>query len=286
MEKETLQQLLDRIRREYDSFSPAQKLVAAYVVENSYQIPFLSITKLAQNIGVSDSTVVKFCNQLGYTKFGDFKRACSGYVHTELVMANKLSKSSDETRDDQIAASMEEDIAAIRATMTDPANRQALEKLLPMLTQAKHIYVTGGRASGYMAGMLANFLRYLGLKIHAVEFGVGDYWDRLSMAEPEDLVIAICMPRYTAQVAEALKRLYDAGVPIALLTDTGLSEVHSYGDPVFRCAVSSGYYFPGYAGCLAMISAICRAAGANMKENAADHISMLESQLLDQGVFL
>ena len=85
---------------------------------------------------------------------------------------------------------MEEDLAAIRATLTDPANRRALEKLLPMLKKARHIYVTGGRASGYMAGILANALRYLGLKTHAVEFGVGDYWDRLSMVTPEDLVIA------------------------------------------------------------------------------------------------
>ena len=181
---------------------------------------------------------------------------------------------------------MEEDLAAIRATLTDPANGQALEKLLPMLKKAKHIYVTGGRASGYMAGLLANALRYLGLKTHAVEFGVGDYWDRLSMATPEDLVIAISMPRYTAQVVDALGLLHKAGIPIALITDTGLSAAHSYADPVFHCSVSSGYYFPGYAGCLSMISAICRAAGANLKEDAAQHISTLETQLLEQGIFL
>lgn len=286
MEQETLQQLLDRIRSSYAQLSPAQKLVAAYVVENSYQIPFLSITKLAGNIGVSDSSVIKFCNQMGYAKFAAFKKKFSGHVRSELVMSNKLSAGDAVQAEDPVTAGMEEDLAAIRATLTDPANRQALERLLPMLKKARHIYVTGGRASGYMAGILANALRYLGLKTHAVEFGVGDYWDRLSMVEPEDLVIAVSMPRYTAQVVEALGLLHKAGVHIALITDTGLSAAHGYADPVFHCAITSGYYFPCYAGCLSMISAICRAAGASLKEDAARHISTLETQLLDQGIFL
>lgn len=286
MEQETLQQLLDRIRSSYAQLSPAQKLVAAYVVENSYQIPFLSITRLAANIGVSDSSVIKFCNQMGYPKFAAFKKKFSGHVRWELVMSNKLSGGDAVQAEDPVTAGMEEDLAAIRATLTDPANRLALEKLLPMLKKARHIYVTGGRASGYMAGILANALRYLGLKTHVVEFGVGDYWDRLSMVGPEDLVIAVSMPRYTAQVVEALGLLHKAGVPIALITDTGLSAAHGYADPVFHCAVTSGYYFPCYAGCLSMISAICRAAGASLKEDAARHISTLETQLLDQGIFL
>ncbi len=286
MEQETLQQLLDRIRSCYSQLSPAQKLVAAYVVENSYQIPFLSITKLAKNIGVSDSSVIKFCNQMGYAKFAAFKKKFSGHVRSELVMSNKLSAEDAVQAENPVTAGMEEDLAAIRATLTDPANGQALEKLLPMLKKAKHIYVTGGRASGYMAGILANALRYLGLKTHAVEFGVGDYWDRLSMVTPEDLVIAVSMPRYTAQVVDALSMLHKTGVPIALITDTGLSAAHGYADPVFHCSVSSSYYFPCYAGCLSMISAICRAAGSSLKGDAARHISTLETQLLEQGIFL
>ena len=286
-QKKTMQELLDRIRRKQSSFSAAQKLVAAYVVENFYQIPFLSITQLAKNIGVSDNTIIKFCNQLGYAKFGEFKREFSEYAHIELVMANKLSESeSEENRQAWLTAGMEEDTAAIQATLTDPANRQALEKLLPMIHGANNIYITGGRASGYMAGIFANALRYLGLKVHEISFGVGDYWDRLSTVTKEDLVIAICMPRYTARVVEALKLLYEAEIPIALITDTGLSPAHAYADPVFHCTVASGYYFPCYAGCLSLISAICRATGATRKEDAAEHIRRLERQLLEQGIFL
>ena len=59
---DTMRELLEKIMRGQASFPAAQRLVAAYVLNNCYQIPFLSITVLAKNIGVSDSTIInRFC---------------------------------------------------------------------------------------------------------------------------------------------------------------------------------------------------------------------------------
>ena len=43
-----LKELLDYIRREQQNYSPSQKRVAAYVLENYKQIPFDSITALSE----------------------------------------------------------------------------------------------------------------------------------------------------------------------------------------------------------------------------------------------
>ena len=91
MNSMTLQDLLNRIRAQQDSFSAAQQLVAAYVLENYHQIPFLSITALSEGIGVSDNTVVKFCNRIGFDRFAEFKKFISDYVSQysapELIMS-------------------------------------------------------------------------------------------------------------------------------------------------------------------------------------------------------
>ena len=63
----TLQELLNQIRDTQTSLSDAQRLVAAYILENYNQIPFLSISSLAKKIGVSDNTIVKFCNRVGFS---------------------------------------------------------------------------------------------------------------------------------------------------------------------------------------------------------------------------
>ena len=282
----SLQDLLNRIRQKQESFPAAQRLVAAYVVENYNQIPFLSITTLAKNIGVSDNTVIKFCNQLGFQKFTEFKRVFSDYAHSELVMFNKLSETGEgDIENSFFAQGLEEDSAAIHATLTNPVNQQNLPEMLSMLDKAKNIYITGGRGSAIMAALFANMLRYLGYKVHDISTGVGDYLDRLSMVEKDDLVIVISFPRYTAQIVNAAKYLHEQGVPIVLITDTGLSPALPYANLSFHCSYDSNYYFPTFSGCLSLIGVICRAASATRKKEAAQHIRHLEGMLIDHGVF-
>ena len=280
-----MQDLLNRIRQKQESFPAAQRLVAAYVVENYNQIPFLSITTLAKNIGVSDNTVIKFCNQLGFQKFTEFKRVFSDYAHSELVMFNKLSETGEgDIENSFFAQGLEEDSAAIHATLTNPINQQNLPEMLSMLDKAKNIYITGGRGSAIMAALFANMLRYLGYKVHDISTGVGDYLDRLSMVEKDDLVIVISFPRYTAQIVNAAKYLHAQGVPIVLITDTGLSPALPYASLSFHCSYDSNYYFPTFGGCLSLIGVICRAASATRKKEAAQHIRHLEGMLIDYGV--
>ncbi len=281
-----VQETLDKIQQVQDSLSATQRQVAAYVLENYHQIPFLSITALAQKIGVSNNSVVKFCNQLGFEKFTEFKKIFSEYAHSELVMYNKLSEEEEPTDGDNFfSLTMSEEITSIRATLTDAVNQQNLPKMLEMIDAAKCIYITGGRASGMMAELFANELRYLGLKVFTVPVA-SDYLDRLSAIGPEDLVIALSFPRYTAQVVDGLRDLHEARIPVALITDAGLSPCHPYADIAFHCNVNSGYYFPCFSGCLSLINTICRAMGATRKKDAAQHVHRLESHLLERGVFL
>jgi DNA-binding MurR/RpiR family transcriptional regulator len=283
-----LQDLLNRIRQEQGEFPAAQRLVAAYVVENYNQIPFLSITTLAKNIGVSDNTIIKFCNHLGFQKFTEFKRVFSDYAHSELVMFNKIAEGSSEAEPDNVyfSQSLEEDTAAIRATLNDPVNQQNLPQLLTMMDEAKNIYITGGRGSASMAGLFAKMLRYLGYKVYDLCSDESDYLDRLAMISKRDLVIAISFPRYTAQVVGGLQYLHEREIPIVLITDTGLSPALPYAKLSFHCSYNSGYYFPCFAGCLSLINVICRAASVTRKKEAAQHIRQLESLLLERGVFL
>lgn len=282
----SLKTLLNRIRQEQTAFPAAQRLVAAYVLENYSRIPFQSITVMAQNCGVSENTVVQFCKTLGFDKFTQFKKILSEHAHEELVIFNKFSDPHSLGDPDCFSQANRESTAAIAATLSDPVNKENLPKLLNMLDKARNIYITGGRASAMLAGLLTNMLRYLGLKVFEVNTGIGDYLDRMSMIEKEDLVIAVSLPRYTASIVEGLKELREKGVPIGLITDTGLSPALPYADVTLYCSVTSSYYFPCLAGCVALIETICRAAAASRKSYAAEHVRELEQSLLEKGIFL
>ena len=224
---------------------------------------------------------------MGFDRFAEFKRFISDYVsqrtNSDLIMSNKLSDSSD---DSIFSQAIEEDMAAIRTTLSDPSNQANLPKFLTMMEEAKHIYISGGRSSSHLASLFVSALRYLNYKVYECNDASGDYLDRLSMIEKDDLFIALTFPRYTAQVVNGIRNVHQAGTPVVLITDTGLSPAHPYADLAFHCVVNSGYYFPCLSGCLSLIGTICRAAGASRKQHVSKHIRQLERMLLDQGVFL
>ena len=88
------------------------------------------------------------------------------------------------------------------------------------------------------------------------------------------------------EVVDAAKYLHKAGVPVVLITDTGLSPAHPYADLSFHCTMTSSYYFPSFTGCLALINTICRAAGATRNKETVEYTRKLERELLDRGIFL
>ena len=259
-------------------------------MENYKQIPFDSITALSEKIGVSHYSVITFCKSLGYSKFSEFKKELSKYA-SDLIIYNKLSENEehpDAIHDHNyfLDQALVEDMSAIQSTLTNQENRDNLPKIVDMLDSARYIYVTGGRTSSHFAGLFASFLRYLNLKVIELMPERGDYWDRIAMIEPEDLVIAVTFPRYTAQIVNSLADMHKAGIPIVLITDNGLSPAQPYADLTFYCEVSSTSYVQCYTGCLSLISAICRVVSNSRKQKAAGHLRGLENHLLEKGVFL
>ena len=77
--------LLLRIQKYDKTFSKGQKRLAAYVLKNYDKAVFLTASKLGKEVGVSESTTVRFATQLGYKGFPEFDpahesdlRACTG----------------------------------------------------------------------------------------------------------------------------------------------------------------------------------------------------------------
>ena len=152
-------ELLDHIRREQDNFPAAQKKVAAFVVENYQQIAFLPISALSQRVGVSDNTVIKFCNHLGYEKFTEFKKEFTSYAHSELLIYNKIGgETAPVSEGDNVWSMIQNDaIASLQETLSDPQNHSSLTELLARMEKAKHIYVTGGRGDARQQAAVPEF---------------------------------------------------------------------------------------------------------------------------------
>ena len=186
-----MQELLRQIQQSIQNLPQAQRSVAEYVLENYGQIPFLSVTSMAKAIGVSDTTIIKFCVRQGFDGFSDFKKFFTGHVKSEVTMSSTLESRmrnmSGSNLLDQILAC---DMKNLEDTMKNSINRCNFEPFLDMLDQARNIYVCGLRTSNMQAQYLASSLRVQGYQVIPFQ-GDGHLVDQLCQITPEDLFISV-----------------------------------------------------------------------------------------------
>lgn len=62
-------QLTNRIKQNARSFSKGQRLIAKYIEEHYDKVAFMTASKLGATVGVSESTVVRFATEIGYSGY-------------------------------------------------------------------------------------------------------------------------------------------------------------------------------------------------------------------------
>src|SRR5690349_7335841 len=82
--------ILSRIRIARDSLNRAERRVADIVVDQPVSVVHLAIAEIAGAAGVSEGTVVRFCNSVG----------CRGYQALKLALAADLAQPTSVLQED------------------------------------------------------------------------------------------------------------------------------------------------------------------------------------------
>ena len=67
--------VFEKINSEYYQLTSAEKKVADYVVIHQQKTQFMSISELAEESGVAEATISRFCRRLDYKGYNAFKLA-------------------------------------------------------------------------------------------------------------------------------------------------------------------------------------------------------------------
>lgn len=139
-----------RIRQLYPSLALNERRLADYLLSQPDRARHLSSQKLADESGVSQSSVVKFAQKLGYKGFPALKLALS----ESLTEKDALTVHNHILSDDALKVVGEklftEKCSAIRATL-DINSEEMLLETLRLLKQARRIVLVGIGASGLVA---------------------------------------------------------------------------------------------------------------------------------------
>ena len=114
-------QLISIIQSRYPKMSKGQKLIAQYIIKNYDKVAFMTASKLGDTVGVSESTVVRFANALGYSGYPKLQDALQELIKNKLTTVQRVKMSNEDYSDDTAILSkvLKSDIDNIRGPLDE-----------------------------------------------------------------------------------------------------------------------------------------------------------------------
>lgn len=157
---------------------------------------------------------------------------------------------------------------------------EVFEQALEAIQHADNIFVIGMRSSFSLAHAMHHGLNQLLGNSNLVTNSQGVLDDKVLDMTPNDLLIAISLPRYSLYTVEFFKTLKEEkGIKTIAITAATDSPVEKYADILLPCEYNSLTYQNSLSGAAFIIETILTSLALNMPEKAKQRLSEAENIL-------
>lgn len=222
-------ELLQKIAEKYGKFSKGQKKLADFIREDYDKAAFLTAARMGEEVGVSESTVVRFATALGYDGYPGFQKALGELVRTKLNSIQRMEVTYGRISQGEILATvLHSDIEKIKLTMAG-IDHEAFEMAVDTILKAKNIYVIGIRSCAPLASFLSFYLNLICENVTAVNTNSSsEIFEQLIRINEKDVIVGISFPRYSMRTLKALEFASNRQAKVITLTDSVHSPMTMY----------------------------------------------------------
>ncbi|WP_317467663.1 MurR/RpiR family transcriptional regulator [Cronobacter sakazakii] len=207
------------IRQRYPTLAQSDRKLADFLLQFPDYARHLSSQQLAAEAGVSQSSVVKFSQKLGYKGFPALKLAISEALASQSNI-HSLAVHNEILGDDPLRLVGEklikENVAAMHASL-DINPEEKLLASVGLLRNARRIVLTGIGASGLVAKNFSWKLMKIGLNAVA-EQDMHALLATVQAMEPEDLLVALSYSGERREINLAADEALRVGARILAIT--------------------------------------------------------------------
>lgn len=270
--------LIESIENALPTMSKGQKRIAAYITEHCENAAYLTASRLGEQAGVSESTVVRFAIELGFEGYPELHSAMQETLRKRLTGVQRLKVANDRyTEDNVLEEVLSADAQRIAATVS-LTDKEEFRKAVDAIMNANKIYVMGMRSSFSLAEFLDYNLSLIFPNVSLVRnAGGGEIFEHLMTIREGDTVIAISFPRYSNRIINAVDFANSRGAKVVAITDGESS-------PIVKEAVAALYaksdmasFADSLVAPLSIINALLAAIGMRKKDEITATLAQLES---------
>ena len=270
--------VLKRIEEHYPGLSKGQKRLADHVSAHYDKTVYLTAARLGKEVGVSESTVVRFALELGYTGYPEFQQELEELVRNRLTSVQRIEVSGERIDASHILRSvLKSDRQNLKETL-EMADEEEFARAVTMLKEARRIYVLGVRSCAALASFLGFYLNFICEDVRLIHTNsVSETFEQMLSVSDQDVFVGISFPRYSKRTARVMEFARARGCACIAITDSAQSPLAAFADSILMCHSNMLSFADSLVAPLSMINALIVALGREKETEIRRSLSDLET---------
>jgi len=220
--EEELDDFQQRLESHLPSLTKSQQRIASYLLANHDEAAFLSAADMAKRLDLSEATMARFAQSIGYDDFRELRRCLQGLFRARATPASRLQHKLSELASSQghvltKVLAMEVQYLSEASQRVDLAD---FDRAVDILLGGQRVFVFASGPSGILTDLATWRLRRLGIPTIAMTESGRHLLEKLVLLQPEDAVLAAGFQHLTPEMLTVLDHAHATGCRSILLTDT------------------------------------------------------------------
>ncbi|HHX18494.1 MAG TPA: MurR/RpiR family transcriptional regulator [Clostridium sp.] len=278
--------LISIIENSMEKFSKGQKLIANFIINHYDKASFMTAAKLGAEVGVSESTVVRFANEIGFDGYPMLQKELGKLVKSKLTPIQRMEISSSRIKDSNILKSvLLSDMDKIKVTLEE-IDTKSFDNVVESILNAKRMYILGVRSSAPLASFLGFYFNLIFNNVRLVHTtSVSEMFEQIIHASEDDVMIGISFPRYSMRTINAMKFAKKRGATVIAITDSNDSPLTENAHHTLTARSDMASFVDSLVAPLSVINALIVAIAMRKKEHVYNIFEKLEEIWDEYGVY-
>lgn len=268
----------DLIENSISGMSKGHRAIANFILESYDKAAFMTAAKLGEEVGVSESTVVRFTTELGFEGYPEFQKALQEDLKTKLTSVQRLGLTERfESDSEALRSVVNQDITNLKNTlsMIDDAE---FDKAVSTILSARKIYIMGIRASAPLSEFMHFYMTLLFDDVVLVRSTcTNELFEQIMPIGEGDVMIGISFPRYSARTINSMGYAKSKGATIIAITDKDDTAMTEYADIKLFANSSMASFVDSLTAPLSLINALLVSLGMHRKDHIQASLESLET---------
>ncbi len=263
------------LEKKRNGLSKGHRSICDYIVNNYDKAAYMTASKLAKEVGVSESTVVRFASELGFDGYPDFQKEIKLLIRNKLTSVQRIDMNLS-NMNDMPADVLQNDIENIKSTL-ESIDKKGFNEAVDKILNAKRIYIIGVRSCSGLASFLAYYFDMLFDNVKLLHTTSGsEIFEQLFSLDKDDLLIAISYPRYSKRIVDAVRFARSKNAAVVAITDNANAPIAEYASDLLIAKTDVSSFVDSLVSPLSIINALIVALGRKKRNELAERLTRLE----------